>query len=262
MTLIKLVCVTAVPALLLSAFATYGFEDDKSHKEAWSDPVGMSRDGMLPSLPDIAPHPLTSHLEGAGPMVASLGNQVGSRETLAQDPGAPGASPATGGAAAGAAANEAMKQGEKLDDEKILDIAHVANVGEIDQAKLALTRARDPRIKKLARMMITQHSAAERNEAAVVRKKSLNMVATKTSDSLQRDAKATYDVLKNKSGAEFDHAYIDAQVKEHQALLTLIDDRLKPAATDPAIKELVASLRSAVQAHLAKAETLQPTLKE
>ena len=258
----KLAFFTAVPAILLSTFATYGFADyDKSHKELWSDPIAMSRDGMLPGSPDIAPHPLESRAGVAGPMVASLGNGTGARE-VAQDPGAPGASPATGGAEAGAAANEAMKQGEKLDDEKILDIAHVANVGEIDQAKLALTRARDPRVKKFAKMMIAHHTAAEKQEADVVRKKSLNMVASKTSDNLQNDAKTTYDVLKNKSGAAFDHAYVDAQVKQHTSVLTLIDNRLKPSATDPAVKDLVNGLRPTVQSHLDQAKALQPDLKE
>ena len=257
----KIVVLTALPALLLSAFATHGFAGVKSHEERWSELAAGARDGMLPGSPDIAPHPIDSRLEGAGPMVAALGNAVGGRE-LAQDPGAPGASPSTGGAAAGAAAMEAAKQGEKLDDEKILDIAHVANVGEIDQAKLALTRARDPRVKKYARMMITHHTAAEKQEADIVRKKSLNMVASKTSDTLQSDGKTAYDVLKNKSGAEFDHAYVDAQVKQHQTLLTLIDGRLTAAATNPAVKDLVSGLRPTVSSHLDQAKALQPRLKE
>ena len=256
----KLVFLAAIPALLLSTFATHGFADVKSHKEAWNDPSALSRDGMLPGSPDIAPHPI-DHLEGAGPMVAALGNTVGARD-LEQDPGAPGASPAMGGAEAGAAANQAMKQGEKLDDEKILDIAHVANVGEIDQAKLALTRARDPRVKQYAKMMITHHTAAEKQEADIVRKKSLNMIASKTSDMLQNDAKTAYDVLKNKSGAAFDHAYVDAQVKQHAALLSLIDGRLTASATDAQVKSLVAGLRPTVVSHLDQAKALQPSLKE
>ena len=257
----KIAFLTAVPAVLLSVFATYGFADVKSHKEMWSDPGALSRDGMFPGFPDIAPHPIDSRLEGAGPMIASLGNLVSGRG-LDQDPGAPGASPGTAGAEAGAAASQALKQGEKLDDEKILDIAHIANVGEIDQAKLASTRARDPRVKQYARTMITHHTAAENKEADVVRKKSLNMVASKTSDTLQNDAKTTYDVLKNKSGAEFDHAYVDAQVKQHQALLTLIDNHLTSSATDPAVKDLVNGLRQTVQSHLGQARALQPNLKK
>lgn len=259
MSTLKLAFVAAVPALLLSAFATYGFADDKSHKEVWSDSVTMARDGMLPSSPDIAPHPLTSRnegrLDGSGPMLAALGNGIGARE-LVQDPGSSGAGQA------GASAVEARTQEEKLDDEKVLDIVHVANVGEIVQAKLALTRAHDPRIKQFARTMITHHTAAEKQEAVLVRKKSLNMVATRTSDGLQRDAKATYEVLKTKSGAEFDHAYVDAQVKQHEAVLALLDGRLTAAATDPAIKELVAGLRPVVQSHLDRARALKADLKQ
>lgn len=263
----KLVVLTLGPAVLVSGLASYGLANDKSHKEAWSDPYAeepvlvqtVTADGMVPFYPDMAPHPIA--VRGAGPMVAELGHMQGAR-LLEQQENVPGIAPASASAVGGAAAVQSQRQGERMTDGKILQVAHVANAGEIDQARLAASRAQDPAVRNYAQMMIRMHAAAERQDADVARRHSLKMVSNRASENLMKDGRSTMDMLQSKSGAEFDHAYIDAQIKNHETVLNLIDTRLEPSAHDKDVRNLVSGMRPVVQSHLDQARDIQSKLKE
>jgi putative membrane protein len=146
-----------------------------------------------------------------------------------------------------------------LSDEQILQVVHTANQGEIAQAKLAKGKAQDARVKKLAAMMIKDHSDADHKTMALAKK--LNGPApSATSTSLESDAQNNTMTLESKSGADFDKGYVDTQVKEHQAVLDLIDQQLLPNAKDASVKTFVTDVRVKVAMHLHHAEELQAAM--
>ena len=147
-----------------------------------------------------------------------------------------------------------------LTDAQILQITHTANAGEIAQAKLARDKSKDVRVKKLALMMLSDHSDADAKGADLAKKENLVLAESPVSSSVKSDGDATLDDLRSRSGREFDKAYVDAQVKEHQAVLDAIDDKLLPNAKDSDVRSFVSTLRPKLAEHLKHARMLQVDL--
>jgi putative membrane protein len=146
-----------------------------------------------------------------------------------------------------------------LSDDQILQVVHTANQGEIAQAKLAKGKAQDARVKKLAAMMIKDHSDADHKAMALA--KTLNgPTPSATSASLESDAQNNTTTLESESGADFDKGYVDTQIKEHQAVLDLIDQQLLPNAKDAHVKTFVTGVRAKVAMHLHHAQELQAAM--
>jgi putative membrane protein len=142
-------------------------------------------------------------------------------------------------------------------DGQILDVIHQANGGEIDQAKLASTRARDGRVKRLAAMMLNDHSAADGEVQSLVERLATSLEPTPES---RRIARSTHDATQalglQAGGADFDRAYLEAQVEEQQAVLATIDSDLMPRAQSPDVRNLLTEVRGKVMLHLQRAQEL------
>lgn len=151
---------------------------------------------------------------------------------------------------------------EKLGDAKILRVAHEANSAEIAQAEIAEKRARDPRVRDYAKMMIRMHKDADRRGDRVAAAQKIQPAPSATSTKLHADAQTTLTNISVQQGAALDNAYVNAQVEEHSAVLKIIDERLLPGATDARVKALVQEIRPVVASHLEQALTLQSALKE
>jgi putative membrane protein len=151
---------------------------------------------------------------------------------------------------------------EKLTNDKIIKVAHVANEGEMEQAALAVRRGSDPRVRAFANQMLTDHKMADMKGERVASTDSLKPTDSATSDLLRRNAHKTMEELSQLRGNDLDRAYISAQVEEHSAVLQLIDDRLIPQATDQNVKNVLQEIRPAVARHLEQALTLQTQLKD
>ncbi len=147
-----------------------------------------------------------------------------------------------------------------LTDEQIVEITHTANAGEIEQARLAQTKAKDGRVKRLAAMMIKDHSDADMKGMKLAKKASLTPSDSPTSTSLKSDAESNTASLKTQTGADFDKAYVDTQVKEHQAVLDMIDEKLSPNAKNADLKAYLTDVRAAVAMHLQHAKDLQSAM--
>ena len=149
----------------------------------------------------------------------------------------------------------------ELTDGQILQIAHTANLAEVEQAKVAQSRTRDPRVKKLAAMMVRDHTAADAKGMAIAKKASWNLAPSSIATSLESDAQSATRTLRSESGGTFDRDYVDTQVKEHRAVLDLIDGKLLPDAKDADVKAFLAEVRPKVAQHLQHAQDLQSAMR-
>ncbi len=147
-----------------------------------------------------------------------------------------------------------------LSDGQILKFTHNANGGEIAQAKLAKTKSKDAKVKKFAEAMITDHSDADKKGKALATKNKITLADSTEASGLAADAEKTSDDLKAASAGDFDKAYVDVQVKEHQAVLDALDNKLIPAAVNEDVKEYLKAVREKVSMHLQHAVELQATL--
>ncbi len=159
--------------------------------------------------------------------------------------------------------NDMMQQqptAPQLTDAQIAAITDAANKGEIEQAKLALRKAKDPQVKLYAQMMIDHHGSEQKKEQALCTSLSLQPETTQMSTQLQTDSQSAISSLSSQSGADFDKAYIDLQVKEHKDVLDAIDNKLVPNAKNAQLKQALTDFRPKVQEHMQKAMEIQQKL--
>ena len=149
-----------------------------------------------------------------------------------------------------------------LTDGQILEVTHTANIGEIDQARLALARSKDARVRSLAQMMVQDHSQADKKGMVLAKKEDLEREPSATSASLESDAESTTGTLRAEPAADFDRKYVDAQIREHQAVLDSIDQKLVLSATNAELKAYLREIRAAVASHLQHAQDVQIELEK
>jgi putative membrane protein len=149
-----------------------------------------------------------------------------------------------------------------LTDGQILHVTHLANAGEIEQAKLAEAKSHDARVRKLAAMMIKDHSMADAKGKTIAKKASLTLSDSPTSKDVESDASGNTSTLKGESGAAFDKDYVGIQIKEHQAVLDILDQKLIPAAKSDDVKTYLTEVRAKVAMHLQHAQDLSNDMQK
>ena len=153
----------------------------------------------------------------------------------------------------------ALAQG-KPSDPQIAHIVVTANQIDVDAGKLAASRSQNKEVKAFAKQMVTDHTAVNKQAAALAKKLGVTPEDNDTSKSLKQGAAQTATKLKGLKGAEFDRAYADNEVAYHQAVLDAIDKVLIPSAQNEELKGLITKVRPAIQAHLDHAKHLQASL--
>ena len=147
-----------------------------------------------------------------------------------------------------------------LTDEQIFAVTAAADTGEVDQAKLAQTKAKDAKVKKFAAMMVQHHGEAKKKNEALAKKLKITAAESDTSKALVAESQKLIESWKELKGPDFDKAYIDAQVKEHQTVLDTIDKQILPNAKNAELKAAVEAFRPKVEAHLKEATEIQKAL--
>src|SRR5689334_5893928 len=100
------------------------------------------------------------------------------------------------------------QNGKKLSDAEIASVVVVANQIDIDAAKLAQQKSKDAGIRDFASTMITDHTSVIEKASALVKKLGVTPQDNPVSQQLRAGAQKTMHMLKAKSGAAFDKAYV------------------------------------------------------
>jgi len=154
----------------------------------------------------------------------------------------------------------ALAQGKGPSDPQIAGIVVAANQIDIDAGKLAKSHSKRKDVQDFAQQMITDHSAVNKQAAALAKKLGVKPEDSDTSRSLKQAAAQTAKKLKGLKGAQFDRAYVDNEVAYHQQVLDAIDKVLVPGAQNAELKALIVKVRPAIAAHLEHAKHLQGSL--
>ncbi|AHZ67136.1 hypothetical protein OU5_0057 [Pseudomonas mandelii JR-1] len=137
-----------------------------------------------------------------------------------------------------------------------VDNAAAGGIAEIETSRLALEKSSSADIKKFANMMITDHSKANDELAALAKK---NDIEVPDETTLVKQAKEKILEMRDES---FDAAYANNQVKAHEDTIklfekqanTVTDDKVK-GATD--LKGFAQKMLPALEKHLEMAKELQ-----
>lgn len=137
-----------------------------------------------------------------------------------------------------------------------VDNAAAGGIAEIETSRLALEKSSSADIKKFANMMITDHSKANDELAALAKK---NDIEVPDETTLVKQAKEKILDMRDES---VDAAYANNQVKAHEDTIklfekqanTVTDDKVK-GATD--LKGFAQKMLPALEKHLEMAKELQ-----
>jgi putative membrane protein len=151
----------------------------------------------------------------------------------------------------------ALPAQEPLTEAQIAKVSELVNTAEVDQAKLAQTKAHAPAVKSFATMMAKHHGEALREQAKIVKRLHINSDDSATSAKLKTESETTLANLKKADAAAFDAAYITSQIDGHQKALDLLDAQLIPSAKTPEVSDALRQARAIVAQHLSDAKALQ-----
>lgn len=146
-----------------------------------------------------------------------------------------------------------------LTDSQVIKVLSTANNGEIKQAKTALPKLKTDEARKYAQMMINDHSANEKKAQALANRLNLTPQTSTLSTGLQNDSDKVVAKLSQSSVTDKD--YMMSQVEVHRKVVTMLDKQLIPNAKNIELKNMLTQTRTAVAAHLKKAEQIVEKMK-
>lgn len=138
---------------------------------------------------------------------------------------------------------------EKLEDtniEKDAEFAVQAASGgmmEVQLGKLAQTKAASDEVKKFGQLMADDHAKANEELMALAKQKNITLPTALTGKHQDH-----YTDLSEKSGAEFDQAYMDLMVKDHEEDINLFEKQAENG-NDPELKSWAAGKVTTLRHH-------------
>ena len=147
-----------------------------------------------------------------------------------------------------------MPQTPQKTNELVSHIHH-ANETEVDLGQLAKQKTQNPAVQEYAQQMMAAHQEADQKLLKIVASQNLKVetkAAEKSAEKREKLVKAT--------GTDFDKAYIDCMVEEHEKLLS----KLKSAQSwlpEGEVRGFTRELLPTVDHHIMMAKQLQTDLK-
>jgi putative membrane protein len=145
-------------------------------------------------------------------------------------------------------------------DAQIASIVVTANQVDIDAGKLAQSRGSNPEVKAFGKQMVTDHTAVNKQAAALAKKLKLKPQDNPTSQSLKSGGDKNLKSLEKLKGAAFDKAYVEHEIAYHQQVIDAINKTLIPSAKNEELKKLLTTGLPLFEGHLQHAKQLQSSL--
>lgn len=141
------------------------------------------------------------------------------------------------------------------EDKEFVSKAGVGGLAEVQMGNLALQKASNADVKAFAQRMVTDHSTANNELAQLATNKGLALPTE-----LDPPHKGGLEHLTGLSGAEFDKAYMQHMVDDHQK--TVADfEKASQSAGDADLKSWAASKLPTLQDHLRMAQEISGKLQ-
>ena len=147
-----------------------------------------------------------------------------------------------GGMSAWGQATNAAGMGKE--DEQFVKKAQEGGLLEVEAGRLAGQKATSPEVMSFGQQMVTDHSKANERLKQIVQQKGLPMVTE-----LNEKHRELMQKLSEKTGAEFDRAYMEEMVKDHKKDVEEYSKASKEAK-DPDLRAFAAETLPILQLHL------------
>ncbi len=149
----------------------------------------------------------------------------------------------------------------KPTDPQIAHIAYTAGQIDIEAAQQALNKSQNKDVREFATDMERDHKAVNDKALALVKKLNVTPQDNDTSKALSKQAADKRAELAKLNGAAFDKDYIDNEVAYHKTVNNALQNNLIPSASNPELKDLLATGLKIFQGHQQHAEHVAAELK-
>jgi putative membrane protein len=147
-----------------------------------------------------------------------------------------------------------------LSDQDIASIVMAANTLDSTNGALARGKTSNSTVRQFGERMVREHGQLNQQVKSLGRRLNLTPGENEKVREMRNDAQDKIRDLSSKTGAEFDHAYIDAEIDMHEHVIDALDHQLIPGADNADLRNLLTQARAAVQSHLDQARTIKQTL--
>lgn len=141
------------------------------------------------------------------------------------------------------------------DDSKFAVKAADGGMMEVALSKLALTKSQSPEVKKLAQMMVNDHTMANNELKKLAGTKNISVPATLSSDKQDKLTDFT-----KKVGNDFDKDYTSYMVSDHKDDIALFKKQAEKGK-DTELKTWAAAKLSTLEHHLQMAQNTEEVVK-
>ena len=149
--------------------------------------------------------------------------------------------------------NDEDSMNASAQDQSFVTSANMSNSAEIRLGQLALSKSLNTGIKTFAQLMVSEHSQAQTELSGIA--SSINVNVKDSIDAQHQLLMAHLDTL---NGMSFDTAYINSQVKDHQAAVNLFQTEISAGATQ-SVKDYASKYLPHIQMHLNMADSIRTT---
>jgi len=142
-------------------------------------------------------------------------------------------------------------------DAEVLSFVLAVDVNEILAAATAQKKKVSQPVMDYAKMLHTQHGENMAKTIQVGQSIKVTPSDTKAVDDLKKKGAAELGMLVPLDGKDFETAYVDAMIKGHTEVLSMIDTKLLTTAKNDALKAHLTETRGHVAMHLDQAKKLR-----
>ncbi|MGE3277089.1 MAG: DUF4142 domain-containing protein [Vicinamibacterales bacterium] len=139
-------------------------------------------------------------------------------------------------------------------DTDFLEQAMTSGMKEVQVSQLAQERASNAQVKAFAERMVQDHQQANDQLQQIVTQHGWN-------PSPDRDAiNDARQELEDKTGADFDTAYMDMMVSDHEDAVGLLEDKVDDMEANPDVRRWATDTVPTLRDHLQQAQSIQKAL--
>ena len=152
------------------------------------------------------------------------------------------------------AAHAADTGAASAQDANFATLAAAGGIAEVKFGETAAEQAESMAVKQFGQQMVQDHTLANAQLMAIAQQ--LNLDAPKDMDRMHKDL---HDKIEDMKGAEFDRAYMQSQVQDHQTQIALFEQEAAQGQT-PQLKAFATQTLPKLQQHYQMALQVQQSL--
>ncbi len=153
---------------------------------------------------------------------------------------------------------EAGTVSKEYSDSELFGLIDLVNDGSIEVSKLAQTKATNAEVKAFARKIVTEHTALNKETAAMASKMNLTLAIPENDEDIaESHVDGMKDLTDKPRGEGFDEGYIEHEIKMHKTIIDEVKDALERPNQNAETQAFLQKALTAFEAHLQAAETIE-----